>query len=141
MASADWTGWLVYLTFGAATVTIVGATPRAFQTIRRVWMSTGGRRGAQAAILDRLACGSTQAFVDELLGTPQFVTTIDDRAQRIYRLRGAWVAVEIHQGAVMAFSITITQPSMSYSVTKHAHGLMHAILGKSTFAETSNNAR
>ncbi|TQC41717.1 hypothetical protein EEB14_53105 [Rhodococcus sp. WS4] len=135
MAAADWTDGLVYLTFGAATVTIVGASPKAFNAARRAWTSTGGRRGAQAAILDKLACGSTQAFVDELLGTPQFVTIVDNRDQRIYRLPGAWVAVEIHEGAVMAFSITITQRSMCYSVSQHTRGLMHACLGKSTFAE------
>ncbi|MGW6035609.1 hypothetical protein ACWFOS_18325 [Gordonia terrae] len=66
----SWTDGLIYLTFTAAGVTILGAVPRALQAISGLWTATGGRRNAQSVVLDKLACGSTQQFVDELLGTP-----------------------------------------------------------------------
>lgn len=49
----SWTGGLIYLTFTAAGVAILGAVPRALQAISGLWTATGGRRKAESDVLDK----------------------------------------------------------------------------------------
>lgn len=73
-------------------------------------------------------------FVGELLGTPQFVErAAEGREQRLYRLHNAWVAIEIHDGAVMSYSITVTSPALRYSTKRLTFGLIDIRLGWSAF--------
>ena len=136
--SSNWIDYLVFLTFAAAGVTILGAVPRALQATRDLWKDTGGRRKSQAVVLDKLACGSSQLFVDELLGTPQFFFSVDGdngQQQRIHRLRGAWVTAEYEQGSLYCFSITIIKESMSYDISRLTFGMLRGRLGNASFSD------
>ena len=97
-------------------------------------MLTAGRRRAQAAILDKLACGSSVEFTEAQLGVAQFARRQDGREQKIYRLPGAWVTVEF-MGNVVTFSITITSADMYYSTKRLTFGQLDLQLGKDTFAK------
>ncbi len=93
------------------------------------------RRGRQAKLLDQLACGSSVVFVESLFGAPQFVSYADDREQRTYHLRGAWVMIEIDKARVIAFSVTITNRRMHYNTKRLTRGHIKVKLGKDTFGE------
>lgn len=132
---------LSYLVYASAGITIVGATPSAIRAA--FWVrqrTTAGRRRQLRQTLDRLTCGSTREFVDELLGPPKFVSRVDDRPQQIHRLDGAWVAVELIDGVVLAFSITITDPDLAYPINAQTHMMMHGHLGKDSFAQLRDSA-
>lgn len=62
-----------------------------------------GRRHTQAKLLDKLACGSSVEYVESLFGAAQFITYANEREQRTYHLRGAWVMIEIEDARVIAF--------------------------------------
>ncbi|MGW6035608.1 ETEC_3214 domain-containing protein [Gordonia terrae] len=63
--------------------------------------------------------------------TPQ-LSTEKKQIQRhlIHRLRAAWVTTEFHEDALIAFSVTITDPSMHYRIDRQTHGLIRGRLGK-----------
>lgn len=125
-------GNLVYV---AATVTIIGAIPSAARAADWMWRQTRpGRRRALRHTLDKLSCGSTRGFVDELLGPPKFITSVDGRPQQIHRLDGAWVAVETIDSVVLSFSITITNPKLAYPIDAQTHLMMDCRLGRDSFA-------
>ncbi|GAA2057718.1 ETEC_3214 domain-containing protein [Williamsia deligens] len=127
---------LAYLVYASAGITIIGATPSAIRAAFWVGQrTTAGRRRQLQHTLDRLACGSTREFVDELLGPPMFVNRVDDRPQQIHRLDGAWVAVELIDGVVLAFSITITNRDLAYPIDAQTHQLMRGHLGRDSFAQ------
>jgi hypothetical protein len=88
---------------------------------------------AQSAILDQIVCTSSLAFVESILGVPQFIRHDDGYEDRIYRLSGAWVTVEPVDGAVRAFTITITDPDMYYKTKGMTFGVVDLRLGKDTF--------
>lgn len=94
-----------------------------------------GRRRAQARLLDQLACGSSVDYVESLFGVAQFTTFEDEREQRTYHLPGAWVMVELEKKAVIAYSITITNRHMSYSIERLTFGFQKVKLGKSKFGD------
>jgi hypothetical protein len=125
------------LQFGASAVAVIGAGGAAGAYGVRRWKQTVGRRRAQSAILDQLACASSLEFVESRLGVPQFVThlDLDGREERAYRLPGAWVLVQPVAGAVRAFSITITDPEMYYDIGPMTHGCINIRLGLDTFAD------
>lgn len=94
-----------------------------------------GRRRAQAQVLDQLVCGSSVAFNESLLGVAQFINTEEGREERIYRLRGGWVLIEIKDEAVFAFSITISNPRLYYRTKSLTFGYLNVKLGKSRFGD------
>ena len=57
--------------------------------------------------------------------------------KRLYRLPGAWVAIEVQpdEPVVAAFSITITDNSMYYSTKKLSFDYLDIKLGKDTFGD------
>lgn len=118
---------------------IVGATVLAgivWAAIKFIWNPLFDhltRRRAQAKVLDQLVCGSSVAFVESLLGVAQFASREDGREQRIYRLRGGWVLIEIEDGAVLAFSITISNRRLHYRTKHLTFGFLNVKLGKSKF--------
>lgn len=132
---------LSYLVYASAGITIIGATPNAIRAA--FWLrqrTTAGRRRQLRNTLDRLTCGSTREFVDELLGPPKFVNKIDDRPQQIHRLDGAWVAIELIDGVVLAFSITVTDPRLAYPIDAQTHLLMRGNLGRDSFAQLRDHS-
>ncbi|HEX7429256.1 MAG TPA: ETEC_3214 domain-containing protein, partial [Mycobacterium sp.] len=106
---------------------------------RRWWDRSFGRRHAQARILDQLSCSVSMVFIESQLGVPLFITHPygDEREERIYRLSGAWVAIQPKHGAVHLFSITITDPKMYYDISDMTRGVLKLKLGKDTFAHVN----
>lgn len=98
-----------------------------------------GRRRAQTKVLDQLVCGSSVAFIESRLGVAQFVSREDGREQRIYRLSGGWVLIEIEDGAVLAFSITISNPRLHYRTKRLTFGFLNVKLGKSKFGDRGSD--
>jgi GHMP kinases N terminal domain len=129
-----WSQLPTALGIGSSAAAVIAALWGLFRLGRKVWMLTAGRRRAQAAILDKLACGSSVWFIEAQLGVAQFVRQVDFRDQRIYRLPGAWVTVELMDN-VVTFSITITSAKMYYSTKRLTFGQLDLRLGQDTFAK------
>ena len=80
----------------------------------------------------------TQAYVESLLGVPRFIANPDaPLEERIYRLPGAWVAIQFKGAAVYLLSITITDSTMWYR-TGGSIGVIDVKLGQDTFAQASD---
>jgi len=128
------------LQFGAAAVAVIGASVTAAAYTRRRWKHTVGRRHTQTAILDELTCDISLEYIESKLGPPLFITYPGGYEERVYRLPGAWVTVQPVDGAVRAFSITITDPDMYYDIGYYDIGPMtggsiYLDLGRDTFAK------
>jgi hypothetical protein len=132
------TGWDVLslgLGVGSSAAAVTAALWGVWKLSRRVWDHTIGRRRAQAAILDQLACTVSQAYIESLLGVPRFIANPGaDLEERIYRLPGAWVAIQFKGTAVHLFSITITDADMWYRTGGMTLGVIDLKLGQDTFA-------
>ena len=135
LKSLDWSQLNNVLSAVVAATVIAGI---AWAAIKFVWnplFERLGRRRAQSKLLDQLACGSSVAYVESLFGAAQFITYSNDREQRTYHLRGAWVMIEIADARVIAFSITITDRRMYYNTKRLTRGFIDTKLGKDTFSE------
>jgi hypothetical protein len=133
--------WVVLslgLGIGASAAAVIGAAWGLWLLARRWWDRSFGRRHAQARVLDQLACSVSMTFIESQLGVPLFITHPGDgREERIYRLAGAWVAIQPERNAVQLFSITITDPKMYYDIGEMTRGVLKLKLGKDTFAHVS----
>jgi hypothetical protein len=126
---------------GASAAAIIGAAWVVVKLVGKGWRSTFGRRRAQAKLLDQLACGSSIEFLESKFGVAQFVTEQQQGfEQRIYRLSGAWVLLELFpvgytQSArrVYSYSITITSRWMHYSTKRLTFKQLKVKLGKHKF--------
>lgn len=123
----------------AAMAALVGIIWAAFRFVvrplwRLIWKRLR-RRPAQAKLLDKLVCGSSVEYVESMFGNAHLVTFVDEREQRTYHLRGAWVMVEIENGRVIAFSITITDRDMAYNTKNLTRGFLDFDLGRDKFPE------
>lgn len=119
------------LGIGASGAAVVGALWGLWILARRGWDRTVGRRRAQAAILDQLACTVSQAYVENLLGAPKIIIG----TQHFYELPGAWVGIEFKDAAVHILSITITDAKMWYRIGGITLGTFDVRLGVDTFAQ------
>jgi hypothetical protein len=141
---SDWLHWFGALDWShldnvlSSIVAVTVLTGIGWAGIRFGWNPLAawlGRRRAQSKLLDQLACGSSIAYVESLFGAAQFITYSDEREQRTYHLRGAWVMIEIADARVIAFSITITNRRMYYNTKRLTRGFIDINLGKDTFSE------
>jgi hypothetical protein len=133
------TGWNVLslgLSIGASAAAIIGALWGLWLLGRRWWDRSFGKRHAQARILDHLACSVSMTYIESLLGAPLFITHPhgDESEERIYRLPGAWVAIQPKSIGIQSFSITITDPKMYYDISEMTRGVLPVKLGKDSFA-------
>jgi hypothetical protein len=129
------------LGIGASAAAVIAALWAVWKLGNRLWDLTLGRRRAQAALLDQVACTVSIVFIESILGVPLLIThpygtTL--REERTYRLPGAWVTVEPKDGAVQLFSITVTDPNMYYDITEMTSGVLNVKLGKDTFAHAGD---
>lgn len=129
---------LSMLAAAAATASIFAALIGAGKFVVATWHKTIGLRRSQTKLLDQLACGVSARFIDELLGTPKFVHRRELTDERLYRLPGAWVAVDILEDSVIAFTITITEQQLRYSTENLTFGNTQLTLGRSRFGEVSS---
>jgi hypothetical protein len=121
------------LGIGASAASVLAALWGVRRAVNGIWRRTLGRRRAQAQVLHQLACGSSVAFVDELLGTPLFLGDEMGMTYRTYPLKGAWVQINVVSEAVHSFSITITDSSMHYPTKRLTFGSLDVRLGKDSF--------
>ncbi len=143
---SNWLDWLKSLDWSHLDnilSSIVGVTVIAgivWAAIKFLWnplFERLGRRRAQAKLLDKLACGSSVAYIETVVGAPQFISTEDGREQRTYRLRGAWVMIEVDasNNSVYAFSITVTSRWMFYRTKRLTFGYLKVKLGRTKFGD------
>lgn len=139
-AAAGW-GWdqvSTGVSTGASTAAVIALIWALFRLLLKLWMRTEGRRRAQSKVLDKLACGSSIAYVEATLGIPQFVSTRNGRDVQIYRLTGAWVVIESVEDSVFSYSITITTPDMFYATRILTFGELDLRLGRDTFTKAGD---
>jgi hypothetical protein len=89
--------------------------------------------------------GVTTRWVEQRFGTPAFVRTVDlgpapagceGVTELVYRTRHAWVQVLADDaGAVVRFSITVTDPKFSFPVRDLTWDHLTVKLGRSRFAD------
>lgn len=128
--------WLSSLDAALAIVLAVAAIYLFFRKrITRLWQRRPQQvRRAQAAKLDQLGLGRPLARLEEVLGHPHFQPE-EARADRLYRLPGAWVVLRSNAGVVEAFSITVTDSKLYYDTERITGSLVAVRLGRSTFAD------
>ena len=108
---------------------------------RRTSMGSGGggRRSADGTHRPRFLTNSPAtsrwSTSNQSWGPPLFITYPDGYEERLYRLPGAWVTVQPLNGAVRAFSITITDADMYYDTGPMTHGSIDLDLGRDTFGK------
>src|SRR6185312_6970424 len=94
--SLDWSQINTGLGAGASAAALLTLAWAIGKGLRTLWRVTFGRRRGQAKLLDQLACGSSIEFLESKFGVAQFITQQQQGfEQRIYRLPGAWVLLEL----------------------------------------------
>lgn len=128
------------LGIGSSAAAVIAAAWGVWKLTRRRWERTVGRRRAQTAVLDQLACTVSMAFVEKLLGPPRFIIGDDPSSEeRFYRLPGCWVGIVPKGNAVERLSITITDPKLWYRTDGLTLGTIDVRLGADTFAKASED--
>lgn len=135
LSGFDWSHWNDVLTVVLSASGIAGIAWAAIKFLWNPLFERLTRRRAQAELLDQLACGSSVDYVESLFGPAQFITYENERQQRTYHLPGAWVMTELKDGAVVAFSITVTKRRMYYNTKRLTFGYIKVKLGKSKFGD------
>jgi hypothetical protein len=136
--ASSWDVLSLGLGIGASAAAVAAALWGLWKLGRQVWDRTVGRRTAQAATLDQLACTVSRAYVENLLGAPRFIGRPDlHREARSYQLPGGWVVIEYKDDAVNLLSITITDASMWYRTGGMTLGVIDLKLGHDTFAQAN----
>lgn len=126
------------LSIGASAAAMISAVWAIWQLGRRAWNHTVGRRRAQAAILDQLACTVSRDYVEKLLGPPRFIGRPDlHHEAHSYSLPGGWAVIEYDNDAVQLLSITITDSKMWYRTGGMTLGVIDVKLGYDSFAVAS----
>lgn len=142
--SSAWELVSLGLGIGSSGVAVAGAGWGVWLLGRRAWDRTVGRRRAQAEILNQLACTISLDYLETLLGTPRYITHADGPAgpgtidERLYRLPGAWVAIQAEADSVYLFSLTITDSNMWHHVGAVSLGVADLRLGKDSFVHANN---
>lgn len=135
LKSLDWSQLNNVLSAIVAATVIAGIGWAAIKFVWNPLFERLGRRRAQAKLMDKLACGSSVAYVESLFGAAQFITYGDNREQRTYHLPGAWVMIELKDARVIAFSITITKRRMCHNTAGLTFGFLKVKLGKDKFGD------
>jgi len=110
--------------------------------LRRRWQRRSSvQRKQQTQILDQLDLGRPLETIESALGRPHLLnrwkTPDGEGEERIYRLPGAWVVLEAPEGAVAAYSITITDAELCYDTGAITRGMVPVCLGRSVFADAA----
>lgn len=109
--------------------------------------SIGSRRDL-ARRLNQLAAGVTTRYVEERFGAPAFVRKSGvllgaklgmTLVEQVYRTKHAWLQVlSDPHGAVVRFSITVTDPQFRFQVGVLTGGQLQARLGHSRFSQVGS---
>lgn len=135
----DWVkdGLTIADSFYAALGGLIGYS---IKPIQRRWRRrpTNVRR-QQAKKLDQLGLGRPLETIEAVLGSPHLLnrwkTPEGETEDRVYRLPGAWVVLQVHEAAVAAYAITITDADLYYDTAKITRGSVPVCLGSKVFAD------
>jgi hypothetical protein len=117
------------------------AAAYSIKPLRRRWQRRPAQvQRQQAEKLDQLGLGRPVETIEAVLGSPHLLSRWktsegESREERIYRLPGAWVTIHPLEGAVAAYSITITDANLYYDTGKLTRGIVPVCLGRSVFAD------
>jgi hypothetical protein len=119
---------------------LIVAAGYSVKPLRRRWQRRPSQvQKQQAEKLDQLGLGRPLETIEAVLGSPHLLnrwnTPEGQGEERIYRLPGAWVVLYPHEGAVAAYSITITDADLYYDTAKITRGIVPVRLGRSPFAD------
>lgn len=119
---------------------LIVAAGYSIKPLRRRWQRRPSQvQKQQAEILDQLGLGRPLETIEAVLGSPHLLnrwnTPEGQSEERIYRLPGAWVVLQAREGAVAAYSITITDADLYYDTGKITRGIVPVCLGRSVFAD------
>lgn len=129
---------------GASAVAVVAAAIGVYRWSASWYRRSVGSRRDIGGRLDQLAAGVTTRWVDERFGSPAFARSVDPataagrqaRTELIYRTRHAWVQVLTdEEGAVVRFSITVTDPKFKFKTNDLTLNHLGVKLGHSRFAD------
>jgi len=132
------------LAVGASITAILVAAAGLYRWSMSWYRRTIGSRQDVTRRLNQLAAGVTTRWVEERLGAPAFVRGVDlgtvagrqAMTELIYRTRHAWVQVLADRdGAVVRFSITVTDPRFGFKTRDLTLGHLAVKLGHSRFAD------
>lgn len=132
------------LAVGASAAAILVAAVGVYRWSASWYRRTIGSRRDLVRRLNQLAAGVTTRWVEERLGAPAFVRGVDlgsvpgrqATTELIYRTRHAWVQVLADRdGAVVRFSITVTDPKFSFRTSDLTLHHLDIKLGRNRFAD------
>ncbi len=124
---------------------LIVAAGYSVKPLRRRWQRRPSAvQKQQSETLDQLGLGRPLETIEAVLGSPHLLnrwktTDGESREERIYRLPGAWVTLHVLEGAVGAYSITITDPNLHYDTGKITRGIIPVVLGRSAFADAKTD--
>lgn len=119
---------------------LVVAAGYSIRPLRRQWKRRPAQiQKQQAEKLDQLGLGRPLETIETVLGKPHLLnrwqTAEGHSEERIYRLPGSWVMLQAREGAVAAYSITITDSDLYYDTGKITRGIVPVRLAHSVFAD------
>lgn len=132
------------LAVGASAAAILAAAAGVYRWSLSWYRRTIGSRRDISHRLNQLAAGVTIRWAEERLGAPAFVRGVDLGAtagrqavtELIYRTRHAWVQVLADRdGAVVRFSITVTDPKFAFNTRDLTMNHLAVKLGRDHFAD------
>ncbi|WP_139006432.1 ETEC_3214 domain-containing protein [Arthrobacter crystallopoietes] len=106
--------------------------------IRGWWSRTGGSRRELKRRLAKMAVGVTDEHLRSLFGVPimqRTSYTVEFAINYVFRTNHAWIVAQVESGAVLSWSITVTDPKFKVNLRDLTFRLVGGTLGHSTFAE------
>lgn len=124
----------------AVLATLVAVVGLGLKVLQQWWKHRPPQvRKKQAELLDQLGLGRPLETIEAALGKPHLLNPSQSASgqgeERIYRLPGAWVVLQTREGAVAAYSITITDADLYYDTGKITHEIVPVRLGHTVFAD------
>lgn len=122
-----------------ATIFVAVATVVPFSvTVRNWWNRTGGSRRELKRRLAKMALGVTENHLRSLFGVPIMQGTAfmpQSAINYVFKTNHAWIVAQVESGAVISWSITVTDLKFKVDLRTLTFGLVGGILGHSKFAE------
>ncbi|WP_369598885.1 ETEC_3214 domain-containing protein [Arthrobacter sp.] len=122
-----------------ATIFVAVATVVPFSvTVRNWWNRKGGSRRELKRRLAKMALGVTEDHLRSLFGVPIIQDTAfipQSAINYVFKTNHAWIVAQVESGAVISWSITVTDLKFKVDLRDLTFGLVGGILGHSKFAE------
>ncbi|MFC9354092.1 ETEC_3214 domain-containing protein [Arthrobacter sp. NPDC057013] len=116
---------------------VAAAVPFA-AAVRAWWARSGGSRRELKRRLAKMAIGVTDDHLRSLFGVPIMQSrsyTIENGVHYMFMTNHAWIVALVDNGAVLSWSITVTDRKFKMKLRDLTFGLVDGTLGHSTFAD------